>query len=104
LKTIVGKYFACGFTHATDVNEIILDGINLIQKIPNWIRVETKNQVIGTYPEGILRSQDYAGKAFSLDVYKVLANNKEIYFGCVEVRMNWYLFFEFSKMDIEKLI
>ena len=107
MKTIIGQYFACG----TDGDEIIFDGIDILQKDASnqvktkreWISIETKIEVVGIYPEGIPCSKDFAGMTFPLDVYKICVDNKEIYFGWVEVRMCWYLFYKFTDEDIVKI-
>ena len=102
MKTIFGEYFACGHAFTSDSQGITLEGI-AIDKFQEWIDVQTKYQVLGTYPKGIQDSEQNAGKTFQLDVCKVVANGKETYFGCYEWRMCWYLFYKFSNEDIVKI-
>lgn len=96
MKSIIGEYFASGFVHGKDLNKIILDDVNLLENEKSWVRIDNKINAYGIYPDNIPLSEKYAGQKFSLELYKLIYQNKEIIFGCVEVQICWYLFYKFN--------
>ena len=93
MKKIYGEYFASGYAHSKEAKEIILDGINIIQHLDNWESIDSNIQAFG----------NYSNEKLLLDVYRIKLENRNIYFGCTETRMCWYIFFKFNKEDIDKL-
>jgi hypothetical protein len=102
MKTIYGEYFACGYAFTAESEGVFIDGV-AVDKFQEWIDIETKAKVLGVYPKNISGSDKYVDETLKLDVYKVIADGKEVYFGCYEARMCWYLFYKFKKEDIAKI-
>ena len=104
MNTILGSYLSCGFAHSEDAKEIMLDNVNLIQHISRWTRVNTNANAVGKYPKDILYSDEYAGQLIELDIFKVSVGEQDIFFGCQEMKMCWYVFYKFSKLDIDIIL
>ena len=102
MKEVYGEYFACGYAFSSDSHGVVLDGV-AIDKFQEWIHVETKLKVLGIYPNNIQNSAQNAGKTFQLDIFKIVANDKDIYFGCYEWSMCWYLFYKFTDNELARI-
>lgn len=97
---IFGEYFACGYVHGKDCYNIYLKDIDLLKYEDLWLKIDSKIDAIGIYPDNIPFSDNYSGQKFKLDVFKLNCQNKEIFFGCVEIQMCWYVFYKFKDNDL----
>ena len=97
---IFGEYFACGYVHGKDCYNIYLEDIDLLKYEDLWLKIDSKIDAIGIYPDNIPFSDNYSGQKFKLDVFKLNCQNKEIFFGCVEIQICWYVFYKFKDNDL----
>ena len=77
-----------------------LEDIDLLKYEDLWLKIDSKIDAIGIYPDNIPFSDNYSDQKFKLDVYKLNCQNKEIFFGCVEIQMCWYVFYKFKDNDL----
>lgn len=76
---IFGEYFACGYVHGKDCYNIYLEDIDLLKYEDLWLKIDSKIDAIGIYPDNIPFSDNYSGQNLNWTSLNLIVKTKKYF-------------------------